>query len=224
MTIIRNVQLGCETVPVLRDTRPKENETNRARDNTVIPVLNISKRKKNTIVPVQYLIHHFFRSHLRSHHSRSSFEPLSGSDFPPTSRQVRGGKGCLSHLLFAFILSWSQKPGNISCHAHLSSSQDIGHLLMPRGGGHPKTPGRPTSSQCLRPCPAPPQDEKCKEAPVPIRSTTKTTSCRPTPAMKTAWRSGWTLFPPFGHTPPENDSRPHVQPLDTGLRLLALFC
>ena len=94
MTIIRNVQLGCETVPVLRDTRPTENETNRARDNTVIPVFNTSKRKKNTIVPVPYLIHHFFRSHLRSHQSRSSFEPLPGSDFPPTSRQVREGKGC----------------------------------------------------------------------------------------------------------------------------------
>ena len=88
MTIIKNVQLGCETVPALRDTRPTENETNRARDNTVTPVLYISKRKKNTIVPVPYLIHHFFRSHLRSHHSRSSFAQLTGSDFPPKSRQV----------------------------------------------------------------------------------------------------------------------------------------
>ena len=92
MTIIRNVQLGCETVPVLRDTRPTENETNRARDNTIIPVLYISRKKKNTIVPVPDLIHHFFRSHLRSHHSRSLFAPFTGSDFPPKSRQVRGGR------------------------------------------------------------------------------------------------------------------------------------
>ena len=46
----------------------------------------------------------------------------------------------------------------------------------------------------------------------------------PTSGMKTPWRSDWTLFPPFGHTPPKNDSRPHIQPLDTAVRLLALFC
>ena len=154
MTIIKNVQLGCETVPVLRDTRPTENETNRARDNTVIPVLYISKRKKNTIVPVPHLIHHFFRCHLRSHHhSRSSFEPLTGSDFLSKSRQGGGGKGCPT----SFSPSFSR---NISCHAHLSSAQDIGHLLMPRGGGHPKTARSADIFSCLRPCPAPPQDEK----------------------------------------------------------------
>ena len=145
MTILRNVQLGCETVPVLRDTRPTENETNRPRDNTVIPVLYISKRKKDTIVPVPYLIHHFFRSHLRSHYSRSSLEPLIGSDFPPKSRQVREGKGCPTSFSPSF--SHGDKNQATSRATHICPlRKTLGIFSCLEAEGIRRHHGRPTSS------------------------------------------------------------------------------
>ena len=180
MTIIRDVQLGCETVPVLRDTRPTENETNRARDNTVIPVLYISKRKKNTMVPVPYLIRHFSRSHLRSHHSRSLFEPLTGNDFPPKSREGRGGgERVVSPPFRLHFLMVTEKQATSRATHICPLRKTLGIFSCLEAEGIRRHHGRPTSFSCLRPCPAPPQEEKCKEAPVPIRSTTKTTSCRP---------------------------------------------
>ena len=144
MTIIRDVQLGCETVLVMRDTRPTENETNRPRDNTVIPVLYISKRKKNTIVPVPYLIHHFFRSHLRSHHSRSSFEPFTGYDFPPKSRRG-GGKGC--PISFSPLFSHGERNQATSRATHICPlRKTLGVFSCLEAEGIRRHHGRPTSS------------------------------------------------------------------------------
>ena len=151
MTIIRNVQLGCETVPVLRDTRPRENETNRARDNTITPVLYISKRKKNTTVPVPYLIHHFFRSHLRSHHSRSLFAPFTGSDFPPTSRQV-GGEGCPISCSPSF--SHGDKNQATSRATHICPlRKTLGIFSCLEAEDIRRHHGRPTSSHACDPVP-----------------------------------------------------------------------
>ena len=119
---------------------------------TAITVLYISKRKKNTIVPVPHLIRHIFRSHLRSHHSRSLFEPLTGNDFPPNSREQREVEGCPT----SFSPSFSHGDENqaISRATHICPLRmTLGIFSCLEAEGIRRHHGRPTSSHACDPVP-----------------------------------------------------------------------